>query len=126
MTYLVFLEDEAELQIQSLQSEFARYPGLQARFYRALANIFSTLETFPNAFPVIVQRDELEIRRALVKGFTKGLLYTVLDDVQEVRVLCIYDLRSQESTPVKPVFQTNAHRANTVCPTPRARQSQIS
>jgi hypothetical protein len=99
MTYLVFLEDEAESQIQSLQSDFARYPGLQARFNRALANTFSNPETFPKAFPVVAHREELEIRCTLVKGFTKGVLYVVLDDLQEVRVLNLYDLRSQESTP---------------------------
>jgi plasmid stabilization system protein ParE len=99
MTYLVFLEEEAEAEIHFLQADFSRFQGLDVRFDRALASVFSNLETFPKAFPVVAQRYNLELRRILIKGFSKGLLYVVLDDVLEVRVLNCYDLRSQESTP---------------------------
>jgi hypothetical protein len=74
MTYLVFLEPEAEAQLLFLRHEFGRWGGLADRFKRALTRAFSVLETFPYAFPVVRQEDELEIRRVLIQGFSKGLL----------------------------------------------------
>jgi hypothetical protein len=59
MTYLVFLEPEAEMRFQLLRLEYGRLPDVLRRFERALLNIFSTLETFPHAFPVIQEQGHM-------------------------------------------------------------------
>jgi hypothetical protein len=93
--YWVLLEEEAEQDIALLSEEYGRTSSqLKQRFTQALTGGFSTLETFPLAFRVIVEIENLQVRRALLRGFPKALLYTVNEAAMEVRILRIYDTRS--------------------------------
>jgi plasmid stabilization system protein ParE len=64
------------------------------RFDRALRTNFGLLETFPDAFPSVDEYLGLTVRRVLLRGTFKALLYVVLEESLEVRVLSCYDTRS--------------------------------
>lgn len=90
--YWVLLEEEAELDLQYLRQFYSsQSKSLEERFTRALTSNFSTLETFPLAFPVVQVISGVSVRRVLIKGFPKALLYLVLKDKAEVRILRSYD-----------------------------------
>jgi hypothetical protein len=65
------------------------------KFTRSLTEVFGTLETFP----IVNEEFRLQIRRVLLRGFPKALLYVALDDRQEVRIIRCFDTRSQEAQP---------------------------
>ena len=93
--YWVLLEQEAEQDIELLSKEYSRTSSkLKKRFVQTLTGSFATLETFPLAFRVLVEINGLQVRRMLLKGFPKALLYTVNEPEMEVRILRIYDTRS--------------------------------
>jgi ParE toxin of type II toxin-antitoxin system, parDE len=97
LTYWVLLEEEAEQDIELLSEEYGRTSRqLKSRFTQALAGGFATLETFPLAFRVIVEIENLKVRRMLIRGFPKALLYTVNEETTEVRILRLYDTRSND------------------------------
>ncbi len=100
--YWILLEEEAELELRYLH-EFYSSSGtdLARRFKQALTDNFSTLETFPLAFPVVDETFGIPIRRVLIRGFPKALLYLVIEESSEVRILRCYDTRSAESKPRK-------------------------
>ena len=90
--YWVLLEAEAEEDPRLLQEFYGTVSdNLLSRFTKAIAVHFGTLENFPLAFPVIKEISGVPIRRALIRGFPQALLYTVLEDVSEVRILRRYD-----------------------------------
>ncbi len=95
--YWVLLEEEAEQDIASLSEQYALISNhFKNRFMQALTSGFATLETFPLAFRVVVEINGLQVRRMLLKGFPKALLYTVHEPEMEVRILRIYDTRSND------------------------------
>jgi plasmid stabilization system protein ParE len=91
--YLVMLEAEVETEILRVRRA---HEGLDAlrRFDRALRTSFGLLETFPDAFPSVDEYLGLTVRRVLLRSTTKALLYVVLEESLEVRVLSCYDTRS--------------------------------
>jgi plasmid stabilization system protein ParE len=96
--YLVILESDAETEILLVRQTHVRqtHEGSDAlhRFDRALRTSFGLLETFPDAFPSVDEYLGLTVRRVLLRGTTKALLYVVLEESLEVRVLSCYDTRS--------------------------------
>ncbi len=95
--YWVLLEEEAELDLQYLRQYYSsQSASLATRFTRALTSNFSALETFPLAFPVVQEISGVAVRRVLIKGFPKALLYLVLEEKSEVRILRCYDTRSAD------------------------------
>lgn len=95
--YWVLLEAEAEEDLRLLQELYSTTSvGLAQRFTKAIAANFSTLETFPLAFPTVNEISGLPIRRVLIRGFPKALLYMVIEDLSEVRILRCYDTRGAD------------------------------
>jgi plasmid stabilization system protein ParE len=95
--YWVLLEEEAEQDIEFLSKEYSRTSNkLRERFMQTLTGSFATLETFPLAFRVVVEIKGLKVRRMLLKGFPKALLYTVNELEMEVKILRVYDTRSND------------------------------
>jgi hypothetical protein len=100
MNFWVLLEPEAEAELQSLRTEYRGISSsLLHRFDRGLTEAFGILETFPLAFPVVQEDQGWQIRRVLLRGFSKALLYFVLEELQEVRVITCYDTRSAKAQP---------------------------
>jgi plasmid stabilization system protein ParE len=91
--YLVMLESDAETEILRVRQSHEGSDSLR-RFDRALRTSFGLLETFPDAFPSVDEYLGLMVRRVLLRGTTKALLYVVLEESLEVRVLSCYDTRS--------------------------------
>ena len=93
------LESEAETEIVSIRQEYASV-SLEAikRFDRAITTCFGLLEIFPEAFPTVDEHLGLIVRRVLLRGLPKALLYTVLESALEVHVLSCYDTRSDQDT----------------------------
>jgi ParE toxin of type II toxin-antitoxin system, parDE len=95
--YWVLLEEEVEQDIELLSEEYSRTSRKsKERFMQTLTSGFATLETFPLAFRIVVEIDGLKVRRMLLKGFPKALLYTVNEPEMEVKILRIYDTRSDD------------------------------
>jgi ParE toxin of type II toxin-antitoxin system, parDE len=95
--YWVLLEEEAEQDIELLSEEYSRSSSkLKERFMQTLTTGFATLETFLLAFRVVFEINGLTVRRMLLKGFPKALLYTVNEPEMEVKILRIYDTRSND------------------------------
>jgi hypothetical protein len=100
MNFWVLLEPEADSELNYLRVELgSSSPTLLNRFDRGLTEAFGTLEIFPYAFPVVRENQGWQIRRVLIRGFTKALLYLVIDELQEVRIITCYDTRSSKAEP---------------------------
>ena len=96
--YWVVLEDEADSEIVSIRQEYANVSLESAkRFDRAITTCFGLLEIFPEAAPIVDEHLGMAVRRVLLRGLPKALLYVVIDASLEVRVLSCYDTRSDRS-----------------------------
>ncbi len=96
--YWVVLEDGADDEIVFTRQEYANISLESAqRFDRAITTCFGLLEVFPEAGLVVDEHLGLAVRRVLLRGLPKALLYVVIAALLEVRVLSCYDTRSDRS-----------------------------
>lgn len=74
----VLLTPEAEADIEEAHDWYREHGlGLAADFARAIRAALSSIERFPEGYPVVYR----SIRRALLRRFPYGLFYVPLDDL---------------------------------------------
>jgi plasmid stabilization system protein ParE len=100
MRYALRVDDRAHDEITSALQQL-NDPERRIRFRAELEDAIDTILEFPDIFPTLKVagvKTDLVVRRVLLRGFYHGLIYTVLDDIEVVRVLKCYYTRSNPET----------------------------
>jgi plasmid stabilization system protein ParE len=100
MRYALRVDDRAHDEIIATIQEINN-PERKLRFRAELEDALETILEFPDIFPTLKVagvKTDLVIRRVLLRGFYHGLIYTVLHDIEVVRVLKCYYTRSNPET----------------------------
>jgi plasmid stabilization system protein ParE len=103
MRYALRVDDRAHDEIIAALQEINN-PERRLRFRTELEDALDTILDFPDIFPtlkVVGIKTDLVVRRVLLRGFYHGLIYTVLHDIEVVRVLKCYYTRSNPETWLK-------------------------
>ena len=96
MKYALRVDDRAHDEIIFALQQLGD-PERKIRFRAELENAIDTILEFPDIFltlKVVGIKTDLVVRRVLLRGFYHGLIYTVLHDIEVVRVLKCYYTRS--------------------------------
>ena len=99
MKYLLRVDDRAHDEIVTAL-EAIKSPERSVLFRTRIQDIADTILEFPDAFPILKVTGvttNLVVRRALILDFPYGLIYSVLPDMQVVRILKCYHTRSNPS-----------------------------
>jgi plasmid stabilization system protein ParE len=103
MRYMLRVDSRAENEIFAAMTEVGEAKA--ERFVAEIERIVDTVLDFPKMYPtlkVVGVKTNIVVRRALIQGFSYGLIYTVIEEQEVVRFLCCYHVRSNPNAWLAP------------------------